>query len=117
MRPLYVLIVLLRKLPESALRESSKEFRIENVELRKVCALQTVFGPAKSLTTKNTPPAVDFLANQHGQTSLTVTPLFVNLDCFIMSFRGNDNLMQLAGMRSNRLVINRVGIRSRDMLS
>lgn len=39
MRPSYALIVPLPKLPESAIREDSKEFRIENVELRKVHAL------------------------------------------------------------------------------
>lgn len=95
MRPLCALIVPLRKFPESAIRE----------------------GPSTSLRTGDrelspTPPAVDFLVNQHSQTSLTVAPLFVNFDCFIVSFRRNNNLMQLAGMRHSKLVINRVGTRS-----
>lgn len=52
------------------------EFRIENVELRKVRALQTVcVRDGQKLYDQKYPPAVDFLANQHGQKSLTVTPL------------------------------------------
>ncbi len=104
MRPLCVLIVPLQKLPEIAIREGlSTSLRTGGRE----------FSP----TANNNHPAIDLLAYYHRQTSFVVVPLFANLECFIMSFRGNNNLMQLAGMRHSRLVINRVGIRSGNMLS